>query len=442
MRSKLFRTLFTFFLVLVLVLGRSPATVASSLNPKTMAACAANPVCAAELAPKAKGVFKARRAFTAVRAVNVKVRDTATTSIVRSTAQNVPSVATTSGGGSAFPLIGAAGLAAGTLAVTTMTPDEVEQARQDAIDVYCSGSNPPSVCGTSQYSIDIDGHVFWNPSNQVPYQDSISITAEQYANGVLEDYSSPNWGAPYSYVVRYRLDGNDLFAGKNFNGNTTTVEKKDNRVNELPWEDWPDSDRNQAIDDLYQQKGDDGVVNDYFSSEPINETASPGQEIEVDTDQNITGDPDPDPDSPTGDNPNGGTNIRIRIGITILNFPAPPTPPDGGGGGGGGDGGGDGDGDGDSDDDSCDTCLDLPAPDPIQPTEFNRPNFFQYAIDTFSNKFPFDLFGTPPDALSAPECPTYTFYGHAFQLCIISDIFGILKIPTIIAYAVYSFHSL
>jgi hypothetical protein len=59
----------------------------------------------------------------------------------------------------------------------------------------------------------------------------------------------------------------------------------------------------------------------------------------------------------------------------------------------------------------------------------------------FSGKFPFDFFGSPP-APSIPECPNYTFFSETFELCPIRDLVGILKIPAILAYALWAIMAL
>jgi hypothetical protein len=80
--------------------------------------------------------------------------------------------------------------------------------------------------------------------------------------------------------------------------------------------------------------------------------------------------------------------------------------------------------------------LIVPPINPIEPRTFNRPNFLTYAVEKFSNKFPFDIFGTPPSPVNGSECPSYTFFGQTTELCVIRDLIAIMKYPVIIGFAI------
>lgn len=82
------------------------------------------------------------------------------------------------------------------------------------------------------------------------------------------------------------------------------------------------------------------------------------------------------------------------------------------------------------------------SPPVIQPKTFgNPPNFVAYAVQKFSDRFPFDMFGAP-SVSSAPACPSYVFFDRTFELCIIADIYSIVKYPAVIAFAIWVFLTL
>jgi len=71
-----------------------------------------------------------------------------------------------------------------------------------------------------------------------------------------------------------------------------------------------------------------------------------------------------------------------------------------------------------------------------------KPNFIAYGMKILSKKFPFDVFGTPAAAGDADICPKLEILDKKFELCIILDALKILKIPTIIAFILWSIQSL
>lgn len=71
-----------------------------------------------------------------------------------------------------------------------------------------------------------------------------------------------------------------------------------------------------------------------------------------------------------------------------------------------------------------------------------KPNFIAYGMKILSRKFPFDVFGSPGAAGDADVCPNLEILDKKFQLCIILDALKILKIPTIIAFIIWSIQSL
>lgn len=70
-----------------------------------------------------------------------------------------------------------------------------------------------------------------------------------------------------------------------------------------------------------------------------------------------------------------------------------------------------------------------------------KPNFIAYGMKILSKKFPFDVFGTSA-AGAADLCPKLEILDKKFELCIILDALKMLKIPTIIAFILWSIQSL
>lgn len=71
-----------------------------------------------------------------------------------------------------------------------------------------------------------------------------------------------------------------------------------------------------------------------------------------------------------------------------------------------------------------------------------KPNFIAYGMRVFSKRFPFDVFGTAPASGADDVCPRLDILDKQFELCIILDALKMLKIPTIIAFIVWSVQSL
>lgn len=88
------------------------------------------------------------------------------------------------------------------------------------------------------------------------------------------------------------------------------------------------------------------------------------------------------------------------------------------------------------------TPLVVPDIEPIAEAEFNAVNFVQHAVNVFSNKFPFDVWGDFNYADIAADCPQYVFFDLQFELCPIRDLFVAFKYPVIIGFLVKIYHSL
>lgn len=86
--------------------------------------------------------------------------------------------------------------------------------------------------------------------------------------------------------------------------------------------------------------------------------------------------------------------------------------------------------------------LVAPQVSPIAPSQFSSPNFLQHAVTVFSDKFPFDIFDSVSGSSSVPQCPNYTFFNKTYELCPISDLFGVLKVPVIIAFLIRSIQTI
>jgi hypothetical protein len=69
-----------------------------------------------------------------------------------------------------------------------------------------------------------------------------------------------------------------------------------------------------------------------------------------------------------------------------------------------------------------DQCVDCPQ------DQFSNENFFSYALDQFSNKFPFDALGSPPVSPGI-VCPLLNIYNRQFELCFINQTISGLKFP-------------
>lgn len=69
-------------------------------------------------------------------------------------------------------------------------------------------------------------------------------------------------------------------------------------------------------------------------------------------------------------------------------------------------------------------------------------NFVEHAKLKFKDKFPFDVFGSSNGGGSTTACPSYSFFDRNFELCPISEVFGILKYPVVIGYLIWSLQSI
>jgi hypothetical protein len=70
--------------------------------------------------------------------------------------------------------------------------------------------------------------------------------------------------------------------------------------------------------------------------------------------------------------------------------------------------------------------------------QFTKPNFLQYGWQVFSNKFPLDIIGTPPQDPGATVCPTLTFWGKPFELCIVLHFIQALQVPITISFLIWA----
>ena len=86
------------------------------------------------------------------------------------------------------------------------------------------------------------------------------------------------------------------------------------------------------------------------------------------------------------------------------------------------------------------TSIVEPEINSIEPEVFTAPNFLVYAVEQFSQKFPFDIIGEIDGEAISADCPTYTFFNKDFELCPIRDFFAILKYPVIITFLVKTYH--
>lgn len=86
--------------------------------------------------------------------------------------------------------------------------------------------------------------------------------------------------------------------------------------------------------------------------------------------------------------------------------------------------------------------VEVPTIEQIEPKTFDAPNFLEYGVSVFSDKFPFDIFGDLSNEEFQNECPSYSFFGNSYELCPIKDFLEILKIPVIIGFLIRTYHSL
>lgn len=75
--------------------------------------------------------------------------------------------------------------------------------------------------------------------------------------------------------------------------------------------------------------------------------------------------------------------------------------------------------------------------DLLEPAQFNKPHFLSHAATVFADKFPLDVLGTLPEA-ETESCPTLTFWGTSYEVCIINDLLQALKIPTLVSFTIWA----
>lgn len=64
-------------------------------------------------------------------------------------------------------------------------------------------------------------------------------------------------------------------------------------------------------------------------------------------------------------------------------------------------------------------------------------NWLSHGVAVLSTKFPFDIF-TVPTGGTSNLCPEYQFFTKTYQFCMIRDLVGFLRIPTIISFLIWS----
>jgi hypothetical protein len=77
------------------------------------------------------------------------------------------------------------------------------------------------------------------------------------------------------------------------------------------------------------------------------------------------------------------------------------------------------------------------AVDPIPPAEFSKPHFLIYAAQVFSDKFPLDMLGDLPSPGEPSACPVFTFFGEDFEVCFVNQAMDMMKIPVVVAVAIW-----
>ena len=89
-----------------------------------------------------------------------------------------------------------------------------------------------------------------------------------------------------------------------------------------------------------------------------------------------------------------------------------------------------------------DVDLVVPGIEALEPVEFDAPNFVEYAISKFSDKFPFDILGDFDAEAISNDCPSYIFFARSFELCPIRDFLVAFKVPIIIGFMWRVYHTL
>jgi len=78
----------------------------------------------------------------------------------------------------------------------------------------------------------------------------------------------------------------------------------------------------------------------------------------------------------------------------------------------------------------------------IAPTVFSDPNFVEYAKVKLIDNFPVDIWGTPPNAGDIGQCPSFSFWGKDFQICIILQALQVLRVPVVISFIMWAVMSI
>ncbi len=325
---------------------------------------------------------------------------------------------------------------------------QTDAARLKAADKYCTTFKNDSVCAAT-------------------YQ----IYGINYSN--CQESNFGNFHAPYGYVFWTQTSASKycgasrqlvfaLDASGNYNPNGYSPYDAFPFTRAVPvdsksWQDWPASKRKAAFDLLapndISQILETGTAGDLAARQSLPDGAYisspdgaisfvpgpltvPEEDINLDTD----GDGIPDeeerrigtnPNNPDTDGDGLSDGEERRFGTDLLN---PDT---------------DGDGipDGQDPDANADGVPDAledalktegEVPETSSPSEFSKPNFVQYAFDVFSNKFPLDIIGSLPAGQGLNDCPTVTFWGEGFEVCIVRDFLKMLKIPVVIAFTIWA----
>ncbi len=84
------------------------------------------------------------------------------------------------------------------------------------------------------------------------------------------------------------------------------------------------------------------------------------------------------------------------------------------------------------------------VPGAIAPETYtNKPNIFECAQNTLSEKFPFDILAGSTPNNNQKQCPSLSFFAGTpgevnMQFCVLLDIISMMKFPIIIGFLVHS----
>lgn len=373
----------------------------SSLN--ALATCTKNPACLSLLRPN-------------LAAPIVKVGSSASTMTI-----DVAATAVSSGAGKGYLafVTGVFTSLTAILGVALWGDAQNDQARQKAMDKYCSANTSDALCGNGYrlgYYVNCDqGFITYA---DIPY----------YPDVRREDDPPETCPAP-----RYNIYESETDTSWNYRSyGTYTLEA----VNRQPWADWPEAKRQQAVDLLTDS--DYGEIaatspevgqlspGDRASGVPIVVVPENGVDPYVSPEYKHPGDPNdnPDPNETPSDRDTDGDGIPDSEdtdddGDGIADSEDP-----------------DDDGDGVPDNEDTEYPYQDPKIVPTLPDRFNKPNFYQYGIEKLSNKFPFDFFTGVPTGTVA-ECPQFTFFTRTAEICLIRDFLSALKWPALIGFAIW-----